>query len=297
MNILVTGGTGFIGNSFISNYRHRYRFTILTRQQHLYNEQSDHTIQYIDSLDSYTDLNAFDAVINLAGEPIAEKRWTSKQKQLICQSRWQITEKLTTLINNSQRPPKVFISGSAIGYYGRQKKRLIDEQFSDCHQEFSHTVCQRWEKIALKASANTRVCLLRTGIVLDRHHGALKKMLPSFYIGLGALLGNGKQMMSWIHIEDMVRAINYLLLHDDCHGAFNLTAPNALSNKQFSHTLAKAMKRKCLFAIPKPVLQLLFGEMAELFIYGQQVIPQKLLEQGFKFNYSELEQALANLFD
>jgi uncharacterized protein (TIGR01777 family) len=296
MNILITGGTGFIGSHFIQKYGCQYQFTVLTRNKTLYNRPYENNIQYIDSLDSYHDLNAFDAVINLAGEPIADKRWSEHQKELICQSRWQITKQLVDLILSSSRPPKVFLSGSAIGWYGRQTEQAIDESFKHFNNEFSHHICQHWEEIALKAKAKTRVCLLRTGIVLAKKHGALKKMLPSFCLGFGGHIGSGEQYMSWIHINDMIAAIDFLLHQNEIHGAVNMTAPAPVTNSVFCQQLATTMNRRSWFHLPAALIHLIFGEMGDLLIYGQNVTPAKLLEHGYQFNYPSIEQAFKQIF-
>jgi len=308
MNILITGGTGLIGRYFIEKYRHQHHFTVLSRQMHPKPFSGERQaspeaaegstgITLIQHLESYQNLDAFDAVINLQGESLPNKRWSEKQKQVLCQSRWQITEHISGLINQSTSPPEVFLSGSAIGYYGRQQTQHIDEDFSDCYPEFSHTLCQTWEEKAGLCKENTRLCLLRTGIVLGKSGGALAKMLPPFYFGLGGPIGDGQQGMSWIHIDDYCQALNYLLQHKEISGAVNLTAPNPVGNLDFSRALAKQLRRPCFLPMPGPVLRLLIGEMAELLIHGQYVVPKKLLNAGFSFNYPELTQALAQLLE
>ena len=242
------------------------------------------------------DFNQTDVVINLAGESIADKRWSEAQKEEICKSRWQLTEQIAKAINQAKTPPKVFISGSAIGIYGRQSDTPISESFDNYHLEFTHKICQRWESLALGAKSElTRVCLLRTGIVLDANGGALKKMLPAFRLGLGGPISTGNQIMSWIHIGDMLRAIIYCIENESICGAINMTAPKAESNEVFSKLLSETLSRPCFFRVPAPVLKALLGEMSDLLLFGQNAVPNKLLENGFKFRHAELSEAFNDL--
>ncbi|WP_371185384.1 TIGR01777 family oxidoreductase [Thalassotalea maritima] len=296
-NVLITGGTGLIGSTFIERFHAKYRFWVLTRQRTAADRLFSHSehVTLIHDLNALDNLDDFDIVINLAGEPIAEKRWSVKQKRKICQSRWELTHELSQKINDSNSPPTVFISGSAIGYYGRQNSNTIDEECAHCYNEFSHRLCQTWEQKARLCDDVTRVCLLRTGIVLDAEHGALKKMLLPYKMGFGGRFASGSQYMSWIHIDDMVRGIDFLINNDQCRGAYNLTAPNAKSNRAFSRTLANVLNRPNFTTMPAFMLKLMFGEMADLFLFGQNVYPKRLLDAGFKFTYSDLEPALASL--
>lgn len=296
MTILITGGTGLIGRELATKLSPAQPVFVLTRDQHQAQRRvSGQNITFISSIDELG-VSPVDAVINLAGEPIAEKRWTPLQKQRITQSRWDTTQEVVNYIQSSPTPPSVLISGSAIGYYGRQPNQPIFEDFNNPTEEFSHYLCKRWEEIALEAqSPNTRVCLLRTGIVLDKHQGALAKMLPAFKFGLGGPMAGGQQFMSWIHLTDMVDAICFLLNTQQCQGVYNLTAPTPVTNLEFSQTLASNLHRPCLFPMPKTVLRLLFGEMADLLIYGQNVIPKKLMDEGFTFKFPSLDSAISNL--
>lgn len=297
MRILMTGGTGLIGSCFIQRFSASHDFTVLARKPQAAARKLGKNVRVLASLSELEHLDLFDAVINLAGEPIADKRWSDAQKERIQNSRWQTTQKLVSLIQASARPPRTFISGSAIGYYGRQSSEPVTETRGVPHDEFSHELCARWEQIANSAaSAETRVCLLRTGVVLAKHGGALKKMLPPFYFGLGGPIGNGQQMMSWIHLHDMVNAIEFLLTHDECAGAYNMTAPTPVSNKVFSTTIGKVLNRPTFMRVPAPAMRLIFGEMAEdLLLNGQAVLPERLHAAGFEFSYPELEPALRQL--
>lgn len=292
MHILITGGTGLIGANLIPKLKPN-GITALTRNVSMAERELGNKVTLISSLTDIQNLNDFDVVINLAGEPIVDKKWTSKQKAVIEQSRWQLTEDLVALFAASEFPPELLISGSAIGYYGRQGDELIDEDFNQPHDEFSHQLCQRWEQLALKAESEaTRVCILRTGIVITRRGGALMKMVPAFRMGLGGPVGDGKQYMSWIHLEDMLNGIIHLIEHSECRGIFNFTSPNPVTNNEFSQTLASAMHRPCVMRMPEFAMRMMMGEMADLILYGQRVIPKRLQQSGFEFQYPELEHAL-----
>ncbi len=224
------------------------------------------------------------------------KRPKLKQKDKICKSRWQITENIVELIHASTKPPAVFISGSAVGYYGDQQEHPFDECLNVYSIEFPHIVCQRWEHIAKRAeSENTRVCLLRTGVVLGTNGGALAKMLLPYKFGLGGPLGSGNQYMPWIHILDMVRAIIYLLNTTHAHGVFNLCAPHPVTNQFFSQTLAKTLKRPHLLFMPKWVLERVMGESSCLVLDSIRAKPKKLTELEFQFTYSRIAPALKHL--
>ena len=297
LKILFTGGTGLIGAAFISKFAHKYEFTVISRHPEKAREQLPKGVDVIAGLHDVADLCLFDAVINLAGEPIADKRWTALQKQRICQSRWDITQHLVTRLKGCTHPPSVFISGSAIGFYGRQGNRPVTESNYNVHDEFTHQVCHRWEQIAMQASSDaTRVCVLRTGVVLDKDKGALPKMAMPVKFGVGGKIGSGEQILSWIHIDDMVNAIEYLLSNNRCEGAYNLTAPEPETNAAFTQKLASTLHRPNIFTVPKFALKIMMGEAAEMVTTGQHVIPEKLLDSGFKFTFPTLKPALENIY-
>jgi len=296
MNYLITGGTGLIGKALIAALsQNNIDITVLTRNPKQAKTLLGDHLHFIDTLTG-KDIENKDVVINLAGEPIADKRWTNSQKNKICQSRWQITQQLVELIKQAEVPPSLFISGSAIGIYGRQDNKEVNESYKDFNKEFTHDICQKWEAIALSASSEkTRVAILRTGIVLAKNSGALAKMLPPFKLGLGGPISHGKQVMSWIHYQDMIAAILHIEKHKELNGPINLTAPFPVSNDIFSRTLASQLKRPCFFTTPECLLKILFGEMADLLIYGQNVVPTKLLDSGYNFKYPTIQDALSEL--
>ncbi|WAJ72426.1 TIGR01777 family oxidoreductase [Catenovulum adriaticum] len=292
MKILFTGGTGLIGTHLIRQLKPNHKISVLTRAPSNAFEALGHDIEAYVSLDLIEKFN-FDAIINLAGEPIADKRWSNKQKQKICQSRWQITQDLIDKISQSSIKPKVFISGSAVGFYGSQKpSAVIDELHNDINPEFTHKVCVKWEKIANQLKDQTRLCIIRTGIVLAKHGGALTKMKIPYQLGIGGPIGDGEQMMSWIHIDDVTSAIEHLLTDKQCAGVYNLTAPHPVNNNQFSQTLASCLHRPNVMRMPQFVMKFLFGEMSTLLLDGQAVIPTRLLDAGFHFRYPDLQSAL-----
>ncbi len=298
MNYLISGGTGLIGHNLITALANEgNRITVLTRNKYKAKKLLGSNIKLIEHL-SIDDIENQNTIINLAGEPIADRRWTDSQKKKICQSRWDITKKLAELINLAKNPPSLFISGSAIGIYGRQADTPIDESFTQYHQEFTHEVCSRWEALALEAKSDvTRVVILRTGIVLDPESGALAKMLLPFKLGLGGKICNGQQIMSWIHIDDMISAILHIKDTPTIKGAINITANNPVTNADFSQNLAKVLQRPFFFTTPAVLLKIVFGEMADLLLFGQNVVPRKLINSGFNFKYPTIDNALKNLLN
>lgn len=298
MKILITGATGLIGGSLTRQLLHlSHELTVLTRNVDTARDKFGDRVSYWPSLDKQRSLDGFDAVINLAGEPIADKRWSKAQKERLCRSRWDLTERLAVLIAASQTPPGVFISGSAVGYYGDQGQAVVTEDEAP-HDEFTHQLCQRWESLALRAqSSYTRVCLLRTGVVLAPKGGALAKMLPPFRMGIGGPIGNGRQYLPWIHIDDMVNAIIFLLDSPTLRGPFNMVAPYPVHNEQFTATLAKVLDRPAFLRAPAFAMRLLMGEAAVLVLGGQRAVPKRLEEAGYTFRFFELEQALDDVIN
>lgn len=271
-----------------------HQVTVLTRHRDTAREKLNDRVTLWDTLEDKQNLDGFDAVINLAGEPIADKRWTTEQKDRLCQSRWRITQKLADLINASETPPSVLISGSATGYYGDLGEVVVTEE-EPPHNEFTHKLCARWEQIACEAQSDkTRVCLLRTGVVLAPKGGILGKMVPPFRLGLGGPIGNGRQYLAWIHIDDMVNAILWLL-DNDLRGPFNMVSPYPVRNEQFAHALGHALQRPAILRVPATVMRLLMGESSVLALGGQRALPKRLEAAGFPFRWYDLEEALSDV--
>lgn len=294
MKILMTGGTGLIGQRFIQAYPD-HEYTVLTRSTQKAKEKLPASVTLLTCLSELESLDMFDAVINLAGEPIIDKRWTDQQKRTICDSRWDITQQLVDLFRVSLSPPSIFLSGSAIGVYSDHGDLLITERDVATNNDFASSVCRQWEEIARQAEPYTRVVYLRTGIVLDSEGGALAKMLTPFKLYLGGRIGNGRQFMSWIHIQDMIGAIEFLLNNTDINGAVNMVAPEAVTNQQFTQALASTLNRIAVLPVPKTMLKLILGESSALLLGSQRVEPGRLLEASFGFKYPELQAALSDL--
>lgn len=298
MRIFITGGTGLIGSTLIHNLLDQgHSIAVLSRNIIKAEQKLGSKVDFFSTLESMNTLDDYDAVINLAGEPLIGKRWTERQKEKLCNSRWNITQGLTELIKRSNKPPRVFISGSAVGYYGAQNSKILDENAVP-HDEFSYQLCNKWEQLALDAqSEQTRVCILRTGIVLSKSGGMLPLMLLPFRMGLGATLGKGDQYISWIHMQDMVNAINFLLNTSQAQGIFNLSAPNPETNRYFSNTLADTINRPRIFCVPSIILKIVMGEVAVMVTKGQRVMPQHLLALGFRFRFEHLDESLNDILN
>ncbi len=294
MNLLITGGTGFVGSALCSRLlEEQHKIVVLSRNP----EKIKPPIKAVANLDQLSNDDIFDVVINLAGEPIANKRWNDQQKKRIFGSRIETTEALIEYFKKSKHKPKLLINGSAIGYYGTARTNDNIDEKSGCDDSFSSQLCQKWEAAALEAeSLGIRTCLIRTGIVLGKNGGALSKMLPPFKMGLGGRIGYGKQWMSWIHLDDLVGIILYCINNDNLKGAVNGTSPNPVINEVFTKTLGTALKRPTIFPMPEIVIKLLMGQMGEeLLLSGKRVLPRKALDAGYIFKYKTLEDALINV--
>ncbi len=300
-NYLITGGTGLIATALIKRLLQAdNQVTVLTRDLKMANKKLPAAVKNITHLNNFDKNEGLDYVINLAGEPIADKRWSAGQKLKLWHSRIALTSQLVSWIKTLNIPPKALISGSAVGWYGDSGAQILTEK-STAVDEYSHTLCQAWEEEALKlVNSATRVCVSRTGLVLSQQGGFLAKMKLPFQLGLGARLGDGQQYMSWIHIDDMVRALIFLIADNRAeqalpNGIFNLTSPYPVTNKKFSHLLAAQLNRFCIFVMPAIFLKVILGEMAQLLLGGQRVLPQHLTDQGFNFDYPSMDQALKSV--
>lgn len=297
MKYLITGGTGCVGRHLIPTLLNKdSEVLILTRDIQKCKNLFGSKVKAISSLAEISVDEKISCIINLAGEPIADKRWSLRQKAVLLSSRINITKELVSLIERLQYKPATMISTSAIGYYGCQDNNILYED-SKPHVEFTHELCKAWEEEATKAEKfGTRVCITRFGVVLGTEGGALAKMLTPFKLGLGGKIGSGSQYFSWIHIADLIRAIEFLIEHKELKNAFNLTSPNSVTNESFTKVLARIIKRPAFFDMPGFVCRLLFGEMGDrLLLHGQNVYPKHLLDAGFKFEFPDLESALKQL--
>jgi uncharacterized protein (TIGR01777 family) len=240
-------------------------------------------------------VSGFDAVIHLAGESIFG-RWTAGKKLRIRGSRVDGTTNLAQALANAEEKPKVFVSGSAIGYYGNRGDELLREEDAP-GTGFLAEVCQEWEEATTPAvQADIRTAHLRTGVVLSPEGGALGAMLPPFKIGMGGRIGDGRQWMSWVHVQDMVGAINHILKNDLLQGPVNMVAPKPVTNAEFTRTLAGVLSRPAILPVPAFAVKAVFGEMGtELLLASQKVEPGKLISSGYPFRYRELKAALGAL--
>ncbi len=296
MRILVTGGTGLIGRHLCKALlAEGHQLTVLSRQPETVAVKCGATVQAMSSLSEWLPDRIFDAVINLAGEPIVDAHWSEQRKQVLRDSRIGLTGKLVQCIATAKQNPSVLLSGSAVGYYGDGGDMELDET-APAGNDFAAQLCIDWEEAALAAKGHgVRVCLLRTGLVLSKNGGLLERMLLPFKLGLGARLGNGRQWMSWIHIEDYVASVLRLLHDDQAHGPFNMTAPLPVTNAEFTRTLAQSLHRPAFLLAPGPVLKLAMGERAALLLEGQRVFPANLVAGGGQFKYPDLANALDDL--
>ncbi|KEZ76158.1 TIGR01777 family oxidoreductase [Salinisphaera hydrothermalis] len=293
-NVLITGGTGFIGRHLIPDLlADDWRVEVLTRDATKAREVLPASAVPIESL---ADATPPKVLINLAGENLGAGRWTEARKREMRESRLSITRDLVAFIAACETKPEVLISGSAVGFYGARGGDVLDES-EPAGDEFQSQLCADWEAEAVRArdEHGVRVCLIRTGIVLGAGEGALAQMITPFKFGLGGHFGTGRQYMPWIHIRDEVGAIRFLMRETACEGPYNLTAPNPVTNRVFTDTLASVLHRPSFAWMPAPALKLVVGEMAHLLLTGQRAVPRGLEAAGYSFEYSELEAALKDL--
>jgi hypothetical protein len=302
MKILVIGATGFIGKPLVEKLLARnhevYVFTRNDKKARTMFGNKVHIQQW--KTDEYIILQEYahkvDVVINLAGENLSSKRWTGDQKRKILSSRVNVGKALSYALKQSEDKPYLLIQGSAIGYYGYSEDKVFTEQ-SRVGDGFLPMVTQQWEdSVRNIVEDNTRKIFLRTGVVLGREGGLLPQMLKTFRYYLGGPLGTGNQWLSWIHIDDATEAIVRLAEVPGLGGPYNLTAPNPVTMKTFAATLGTVINRPSWLPVPSFVLETIFGDMArEIMLKGQKVMPEKLQQIGFEFQYTDLESALTDL--
>ena len=303
MKLFLTGCTGFIGRELIPLLtKEGHKLTIISRQSKgrlkaIAEEQSINFIQ-MNPVDSSSwekeeiqnSLKSCEGVINLAGEPIAEKRWTDDHCTNIKNSRIETTKNLIKTLSNLKKTPKVLINASAIGFYGSHPQTEFMEE-SIPGDDFLANLCKEWESVAKNKPRSTRLVIVRIGIVLAKDGGALGKMLPIFRAGLGGPIGDGKQWMSWIHRTDLCNLINESLKNSSWSGVVNGVAPNPVRMNEFSNSLGKELGRPSLLAVPGPILKLILGDGARVVLEGQNVQSQRLNKLKFKFVFPTIKDA------
>jgi uncharacterized protein len=295
-NVLISGATGFIGGHLVRYLIARGdSVSVFTRDADIALDKFGPHVRVITDLEQVDQGTRIDAVINLAGARILGLPWTRGRRRTLIESRVRTTRALVNLCARLQRPPRVFISASAIGYYGVREDERLDEQ-GEPQAIFQSELCQRWEEAAAGAeSLGVRVVRLRIGMVFGRDGGALPSLAMPVRLGFGALLGGGKQWVSWIHIEDLVRLVEFALDKPSLRGAVNAVAPNPATHRQLQHTLAHSLRRRIRMRIPAFVLRAALGEMAQLLVDGQRVLPRRALAAGFNFRHPDLRAALEKL--
>ena len=296
LSVLITGGSGFIGRRLSADLiAAGHRVTVVTRDKRKLRD-FEGPVAAVDRLDQLDPELCFDAVVNLAGEPVANGRWTPKKKREILRSRLEITRELVAFIARARTRPAVLVSASALGYYGFGADTPFDED-SEPRPSFGRELCSAWEAAALEAGKlGVRVCCLRIGLVLSAEGGALGQMLLPFELGLGGPIGHGRQWMSWIHMEDMLGLILRALADERFAGPINATAANPVRNRDFAQTLGRVLRRPAVLPLPARGLRLALGKMAEeLLLGGQCILPKRAQELGYRFRHPELESALKDL--
>ncbi|MBN2476010.1 MAG: TIGR01777 family oxidoreductase [Pirellulales bacterium] len=296
MRILVSGASGLIGSALVRHFRaDRHDVVRLVRGE---SQRTEDEVSWDPEADRLApaDLEGFEAVVHLAGENVANARWTARQKAKIRDSRIRGTRLLSAALAGISRPPRVLASASAVGYYGGRGDEPLSEQ-SPAGSGFLADVCRDWEAATEPAAeAGIRVVRFRLGMVLAGRGGALARMLPGFRWGLGGRLGDGRQYVSWITLPDVVGAVDHLLRRDTLEGPVNLVAPNPVTNARFTRSLGRLLHRPTILPVPEIALRTLFGQMAdELLLASIRAVPRQLLDSGYRFHDPELDSALRHV--
>ena len=294
MRYLITGGTGFIGKYLVDHLiAEKHSVVILTRNPKKVRPECE----AITDLSIISSKEKFDVIVNLAGANISQ-RWTKSYKKILLQSRIEVTQGLVDLVSRLEKKPELFISASAIGYYGDISEDICIDENTIAVEGFTHDLCQKWEDTANKMKdCGVRTCIVRLGVVLGKGGGALEKMLPPFYIGFGGKIGDGKQNFSWVHIKDVISTFSYFV-ENNVEGVFNLTAPYPVTNQELTKTIGSVLNRPTFFDLPAPVIKIIFGEMGQnLLLKGNKVVPKQLQSNGFDFKYTTIDSALEDILE
>ncbi|QHF42972.1 TIGR01777 family protein [Pseudomonas sp. S35] len=295
MHILLTGGTGLIGRQLCQHWLGQgHRLTVWSRHPEEVAAVCGAEVLGVARLEEV--IGAVDAVVNLAGAPIADRPWTHKRKALLWSSRIGLTETLLAWLEGQAQKPAVLISGSAVGWYGDGGERELTEASGPVQDDFPSQLCIAWEETAQRAEAlGIRVVLVRTGLVLAAEGGFLSRLLLPFKLALGGPIGNGRQWMPWVHIKDQIALIDFLLHKDDASGPYNACAPHPVRNREFAKTLGQVLHRPAFMPMPAFALKVGLGELSGLLLGGQKAMPERLMAAGFIFQFTELHAALDDL--
>jgi len=299
MKILISGASGLVGTHLIPTLKAKGHeiFRLVRKTPKDADEiQWDAEKGFAES--EQAKLENFEAVVHLAGDNVASENWSDEKKRKIRDSRVVGTRVLVEALKKAQNPPKILVSASAIGFYGNREDEVLDET-SAKGVGFFPEVCDAWETESLKAEQfGARVVMPRIGIVLTKDGGALEKMLTPFKFGVGGRIGSGRQWMSWISLDDLIRIIYFALENENLRGAVNAVAPNPVTNEEFTRTFGKVLHRPTILPVPEFAIKLMFGEMGEtLLLQGARVLPKILPEHGFEFKFTNLEEAMKAVLD
>lgn len=297
MHILLTGGTGLIGQHLCRFWRGKgHRLTVWSRTPGEVPAKCGPGVRGIARLEELAADDPVDAVVNLAGAPIADRPWTAARRTLLWSSRITLTEHLLAWLGSREQRPQVMVSGSAVGWYGNGGERELNEASPPVKEDFASQLCIAWEETAQRAEAlGIRVVRVRTGLVLASDGGFLSRLRLPFKLGLGGPLGDGRQWMPWVHIEDQIALIDFLVQNKEASGPYNACAPEPVRNREFARRLGKALHRPAVLPLPAPLLRAGLGELSVLLLGGQRARPVRLQAAGFTFRFNDLQSALDNL--
>jgi uncharacterized protein len=300
LKIAIKGGTGLIGQALCQFFLEKgVKVYLLTRKPKYPSEHANLTYIHAENLnmEAIKIMEGIDVIINLAGESINSGRWNAKRKDRILKSRLQATNQMMELIHRLEHKPKLLINASAIGFYGTSNDLTFTEESSPVGEDFLAETVKQWEESALKAEElGVRTVFMRFGIVLSKMGGALPKMTLPYRFFIGGTIGKGKQWVSWIHIEDVVQAVDHIIVNETLSGPVNFVSPEPLQMKNFGKQIAAVLNRPHWLNIPEFAMKILLGEMSLLMLEGQKVLPKKLLHHGFHFKFPSLNEALKNIF-
>lgn len=293
MKIAISGGTGYIGGHLKKYFIAKQHEVIVVSRSNQAKGQAGLQLTWEQLAQDCSALEGLDAFINLSGESV-NKLWTNKTKEAILNSRLSTATQVASIVARLHNKPKVVINGSGMSIYGTSEIKVFDENSPSHVEDFLSSVVEKWEQ-AIDQIQGTRVVKLRVGLVISSDGGILPKMMLPYRFGVGGKVGSGKQWISWIHLEDMIRMIEFCMLNDQIQGPVNATAPHPVTNDEFGRAIGRALHRPHLLPLPGFLLNLIVGELASLLLKGQRVIPKVLLDHGFQFHFSQIDEAMKNI--